>query len=338
MEKQRIYYWDNLKALLIFLVVLGHFLLPVTDVSKIIEIPNTFIYRFHMPAFVFVSGYFAKSYVNKKEGRINKLAGFIILYGVYKILLWITESAVLGEVTELNFLLVRAAPWYMICMFYWYLVLPLFSRFKPVISIGFAVLLLIIVGHGCTFEYVLGVARGIIYLPFFLMGFYFKKEWVEIITSKKVKIIVGISVGFVIAASLAGQIFFDISFINVLENYTRNAIDTVLMADRGATVIWMAKACVISFIIMCFIPKGETVFTFIGSRTLGIYILHRIVRQVFENGNLYRYFDDNEIVLLLVCIAISVVVTLVCSVKCFTILFQKTFEINFGKLLIKKQK
>lgn len=316
MEKQRIYYWDNLKALLIFLVVLGHFLLPVADVSKIIELPNAFIYRFHMPAFIFVSGYFSKSHIAKKEGRVNKLIGFIILYVVYKVLLWITESAVLGEITELNLLLVRAAPWYMICMFYWYLVLPLFSKLNPVISIGLAVALLLIVGNQCTLGYVLGVARGIIYLPFFLMGFYFRKEWIEVITSKKVRLIVGISVSVVVTVLIA-----------------LNKLELVLIGNNSSTIIWIVRACVITFIIMCFVPKKETVVTYVGSRTLGIYIMHRIVRQIFENGNLYRFFASNEIVLLITCIATSIIVTWVFSARIFNDLFQKAFKIDYKKFL-----
>ena len=66
MSEERIYYWDNLKCLLIFLVVVGHFLIPVYhDSGRSIEAVYFFIYLFHMPAFIFVSGFFAKSYLKK---------------------------------------------------------------------------------------------------------------------------------------------------------------------------------------------------------------------------------------------------------------------------------
>ena len=59
MNKERDYFFDNLKAVLIFLVVLGHFLLPIHGESVLVVVKRL-IYVFHMPLFVFVSGYFAK--------------------------------------------------------------------------------------------------------------------------------------------------------------------------------------------------------------------------------------------------------------------------------------
>ena len=53
-ENGRIYYWDNVKTLLIFFVVLGHLLIPVFKDSRVLSYVYYFIYFFHMPAFVFV--------------------------------------------------------------------------------------------------------------------------------------------------------------------------------------------------------------------------------------------------------------------------------------------
>lgn len=36
MNKERDYFFDNLKAVLIFLVVLGHFLLPIQDRKSVV--------------------------------------------------------------------------------------------------------------------------------------------------------------------------------------------------------------------------------------------------------------------------------------------------------------
>lgn len=54
---------DNFKGILIFLVVLGH----IVGVSKEgVENIVNYIYSFHMPAFVFISGYFSKNPSIKK--------------------------------------------------------------------------------------------------------------------------------------------------------------------------------------------------------------------------------------------------------------------------------
>ncbi len=51
MNKERDYFFDNLKAVLIFLVVLGHFLLPIRGDNPLVVVKRL-IYVFHMPLFV----------------------------------------------------------------------------------------------------------------------------------------------------------------------------------------------------------------------------------------------------------------------------------------------
>lgn len=68
MTRERDYFFDNLKAVLIYLVVLGHFLLPIRGANPLVEVKRL-IYVFHMPLFVFVSGYFAK----KSTGTVNTI-------------------------------------------------------------------------------------------------------------------------------------------------------------------------------------------------------------------------------------------------------------------------
>ena len=55
----RHYGYDNMKGILVFLVVFGHFLelCPATLQKNILYLV---IYSFHMPAFLFFSGFFAK--------------------------------------------------------------------------------------------------------------------------------------------------------------------------------------------------------------------------------------------------------------------------------------
>lgn len=54
--KERILWLDNLKGVLIFLVVLGH-CLQFTSQNPDSDLLFNFIYLFHMPLFMFLSGY-----------------------------------------------------------------------------------------------------------------------------------------------------------------------------------------------------------------------------------------------------------------------------------------
>ena len=62
--KQRSYYFDNGKFFLIVLVVLGTFDHNLQEDVDTNALYNT-IYTFHMPAFILISGYFAKGIFDK---------------------------------------------------------------------------------------------------------------------------------------------------------------------------------------------------------------------------------------------------------------------------------
>lgn len=71
---------DAFKGFLIFAVVFGHFLLPLKD-SPYSFFGRSFylIYSFHMPAFLFLSGYFRQKSKRKKGAKLRSLLSFTLL-------------------------------------------------------------------------------------------------------------------------------------------------------------------------------------------------------------------------------------------------------------------
>ena len=78
--KQRNVYWDNIKGFLMLLTVFAHILYQLQGSSEIINSIVDYIYMFHMPAFVFVCGYFGKSEHSRSFEAIIKL---IFLYFIF---------------------------------------------------------------------------------------------------------------------------------------------------------------------------------------------------------------------------------------------------------------
>lgn len=66
MKQKRDVYFDSLKFVLIALVVIGHVIERNRESPFCLALYNT-IYLFHMPLFVFVSGYFSKKYSDNKK-------------------------------------------------------------------------------------------------------------------------------------------------------------------------------------------------------------------------------------------------------------------------------
>ena len=75
---------DNIKGILILLVVCGHLLSTLQDMNSTFAIGvRTFIYFFHMPGFIFMSGYLAKGFL-KKQYKGEKLLSYAWLYLLFK--------------------------------------------------------------------------------------------------------------------------------------------------------------------------------------------------------------------------------------------------------------
>lgn len=87
---QREYLFDNYKVLLILLVVIGHFIEPSNDQNPFLYELKWGIVAFHMPAFIFISGYFSKRIPSLKKNALwtghslfyirDSLLSFIHLY------------------------------------------------------------------------------------------------------------------------------------------------------------------------------------------------------------------------------------------------------------------
>ena len=65
--KERDYWLDNVKGILIILVVVAHCIGAIFYNSLVIRQIYYFINLFHMPAFIMISGYFAKRKIDEKD-------------------------------------------------------------------------------------------------------------------------------------------------------------------------------------------------------------------------------------------------------------------------------
>lgn len=113
---------DNIRFILIYLVVLGHFLelVPGKTASDIYKI----IYSFHMPAFLFITGFFA--YFNRKKIILTLIYPYI----VFQILYQLFDTFVLSNSPQ--FSVTFGQPywllWYLLVTIFCYLLLPLLNE------------------------------------------------------------------------------------------------------------------------------------------------------------------------------------------------------------------
>ena len=131
-------YWDNIKGFLIFLVVFAHCLYDFQDDALIGAIVKS-IYLFHMPAFIFVSGFFGKS----ERSRSSK--SILTLLFAYFIFDSIT-GIIMGW---LDLLIPVYSYWYIIALILW----RMGAKYVPkkAVSLIVALIVSICVGFASVF-------------------------------------------------------------------------------------------------------------------------------------------------------------------------------------------
>ncbi|MCR5006052.1 MAG: acyltransferase family protein, partial [Clostridiales bacterium] len=75
----RVAKWDNAKAILIYCVVLGHFVAAYQDKAAVYRSVFFFLYLFHMPGFFLISGLFSKRFANEERLNGRKFVPLLIL-------------------------------------------------------------------------------------------------------------------------------------------------------------------------------------------------------------------------------------------------------------------
>lgn len=172
-EKKRNLLFDNVRALLICLVVFGHAIEQIRFDDKLFLGIYNFIYFFHMPLFVFCSGAFAKS--DKK--RILKK--YLIPYVVFQTLYGIFDVYVM-KADGFHFIESYYVLWYILALAVWNFVLPLFktkgNKRKQLFLLSGSAVVGLLAGYVDWIGKAFSLSRILVFFPFFLAGYYIRQE------------------------------------------------------------------------------------------------------------------------------------------------------------------
>lgn len=312
MTKERDYFFDNAKAVLMFLVVLGHLLLPI-HVESILVVVKRLIYVFHMPLFVFMSGYFAKTFY--KNGRYNyqKVLYLLKAYIIFVVAIQLVYAANgYQKFSQINFFSQSGAPWYLLAMIAWYLTIPLVRRCHPLPVLAVSVVFALAAGFFRNIGDFLCLSRILVFGPFFYLGYYMERESMrKLLTARYGRIVLPVAGLLAGGILLFGQNLED-PLGMVYENFSYYEMEN---AGSGLMVrlMLLSAAVILSWALMFLAPKGRTRIFVIGENTMPIYMLHRILRDLLMFAGLYNYVEEGGLEVLVLFSALSVIMIVVLS-------------------------
>ena len=302
--KERVDLLDNLKGLLIFLVVFGHSLELFKDEYFITQVLYVFIYLFHMPAFVFVSGYLSK---NVDKARQTAFTTFFLPFLLFNILWNGIAAIVTWDLDKFSFITPGWALWYLMSMFLWKISLKDLVRIKYIVPISF------IVGLGAgifgEFNGILSLSRTLVFFPFFLIGYFTSED--RFFKLKKPSRF--FSCGIILLA-LSFAIFicyfkvFPVEFLYGSDSFQTYTVPIWLGLISRALLYIIGFSFV--FVLANTMTAKNTFFSKIGRNTLPIYILHTYLLCIPIAIN---YFIPSMWVRLFICLVSAAGITYVLS-------------------------
>ncbi|WP_214781784.1 acyltransferase family protein [Exiguobacterium sp. S3] len=166
----RNYWYDNIKGVLVLLVVFGHLLTDVRGAYDDI-LPKwvyLFLYTFHMPLFIMLSGYFYR------ENRYLRVIQLFVVYVIWQVILgsWFafTEGIPIFSLENpgLNLLKPYWALWYLMAIIFWYIITPYVTQLKGYVL--YALLFALLFGFQAEATGYFAIRKVIMFYPFFLIG------------------------------------------------------------------------------------------------------------------------------------------------------------------------
>ncbi|GAB3479192.1 acyltransferase family protein [Nocardiopsis coralliicola] len=266
---------DNAKFLLIVLVVVGHAIEPTVD-GSLSEGVYFWIYLFHMPAFVLISGYLSRSQDGSGR-RIDKLlttiAGpYLIFWGIYAL-----QSLSVGRKLPDSPLEPLWLTWFLAALFVWRLSVPLWRRVRWPFAVSVAVSLaggLVVTGD------VLGISRILSLLPFFVAGLVIEQRHLDYLKATWVR---AASAVFVLA-TMAATVFY-LERVSREWVYWRESLvdrDVDLPVGIPGRLLFLGLAFGLTVALLSLTPRRTTWFTRYGALTMYAFLLHGLVIRIAE--------------------------------------------------------
>ncbi len=277
MTKTRSKFWDNYKGILIFLVVFAHFLWSYfSDLTN--SYANTitiFIYLFHMPAFIFTTGYLSKSENVFKKKAFLKLIVILLIFN--------TAMMCFNKITSgssFSLLTPTYSYWYILSVIWWRLLIKPLGKFKYLLPVS--IIISFLIGFWPDLGNTLSIVRTIAFFPFFVLGYQFDfgKLKESLMNKSKIKktLIYILSLVFFLGLIIISNTF-NLNYNNLLYYSYKDTLDIIIRIGL------MICAFLTIFILYFIIPdKKIPGITKWGKNCLLIYLIHRPITIIF-----YKY-------------------------------------------------
>jgi fucose 4-O-acetylase-like acetyltransferase len=321
--KERVAYLDNARYWVMLLVVIGHSLTQfgTMDSARAVYV---WIYAFHMPFFILISGYTARNYMGDARQVRRIVSTLVVPYLIVETTMQLITRHYTGEPAPMMLLSPQWLAWFMAALFVWRLTTPIWRALKYPITTSIVISLTV-----GLFELpnVLSLPKILGFLPFYVVGMHMSREWFERLTERPVRIA---SAGVLLGAFLVCYRYsagWETSWLLWKQRYDESPLSATPIEGITQRIELLVIGFVLTFAALSLIPKRRSWTTTLGGRTFYSYLLHGyvILFLTYQFG-LFDKIEQFGVVAVIGCIIGSIILANLLMTAIIAKVFRPLFE------------
>ena len=323
------YYMDNIKLILIFLVVFNHMIaFQLIGENLVAEYIYYAIFVFHMPVFIFVSGYLSQ----KKQDTLKNTTRMMIPYIFGYTLTWLSYMAVGDPIPYQLLRPSNSAMWYLLALLAYRLIIEALGQVRFIVAIG--ILVGLWAGTEPNFTTFLSLSRIVVFFPFFVAGYLWKPEYTEKLRRMKGKWILLVSALLLLYLLPNYLIQNDFSVAILRGNAGYEACGLPNNLGIGIRLLTYLICFILIFALIAIVPDRKFPITFAGKNTMATFILHYPV-LILMNG--FGVLALSQFMNLGVCALVSLAMVFLMGSEPIAFVYNKLMELLEGLVFKRTQ-
>ncbi|MFJ9561299.1 acyltransferase family protein [Streptomyces fuscichromogenes] len=304
-------YFDNAKYLAIVLVAVGHAWEPLRSDSRTVTALYTFVYAFHMPAFIVMSGYFSRGF-DASPARIRRLVtGVAVPYVVFEVAYTLfTRWSDHAPDRDISLLDPLYLTWFLAALFVWRLTTPVWRLLRRPLPVALVVAMLASLSSSIGDD--LDLQRVLQFLPYFVLGLCLRPDHFGLLRRWSVRLAAVPVAGCALAVA-----YWSVPHLGYRWFFHRDSAAQLGVPSWYGPVMTLATFGCSLVLVACFlawVPGRRTWFTALGAGTLYGYLLHGFVAQSAGPAHWYApAWMHGPLGALTATVVAAVVVTLLCT-------------------------
>ena len=259
-----------------------------------------------MPLFTFVSGYFCTKSKRTTQEKVIKI--FKIYLGV-QIFYFLLNKFVFSSSLTLEFFTPQWTMWYLLSLIFWYILSDYIKDKKKWLILSLIVSLAI--GFDDSVGSYASVSRTFFFLPYFVVGMMFKKEYLEKLKKYRIHLLLSSIVVLFVLYLLKDQTMLELLFeYTKYEFYYDNRLFPFFIR-----IFHYVGSFVLGGLILSYTPSKVTKLHTIGQNSLIMYVCHGAVIKLLYITPLVNYSTPFRVVLSEITILLVLFIITLGSVK-----------------------